>query len=291
VASSVAATRLLLALHGGADDPEPASLLRALAAGERVATVALHETGARDWRAAGARALAARSGTALSGVKSPVLAVVAADLFLVTARDASGALGVYAAERDAPGVRCEPLDCIDPAFGLGALHLDRAPARRFGPPDADAAIAAAADVAAVALAADALGAAQRALEQSVAYAKQREQFGRPTGSFQAVQHLLVDMLEDVELTGAAVQYALWCCDHAPPAERGRAAALAKATASEALPRVCASAIQVHGGIGFTAELDLHRSYRRACAMQLLFGDASHHFASIAGAVLDAGSGA
>jgi alkylation response protein AidB-like acyl-CoA dehydrogenase len=129
--------------------------------------------------------------------------------------------------------------------------------------------------------ADGVGAAARALERAVEYAKQREQFGRPIGSFQAVQHLLVDMLQDVELARAASVHALWAQDAAPAAERARASALAKAFASEALPRVGASAIQVFGGIGFTFELDLHRYYRRLLSLSLLHGDAAHHLERIA----------
>ena len=113
------------------------------------------------------------------------------------------------------------------------------------------------------------------------YAKQREQFGRPIGSFQAVQHLLVDMLQDVELARAAAYYALWAQGAAPSAERGRATALAKAFASEALPRVGATAIQVFGGIGFTAELDVHLYYRRLVSLSLLYGDAGHQLERVA----------
>ncbi len=289
LASALGATRLLVALRAGGASGECAQLLRALAAGERVATLALHELASRaDWRASETCAVAAGDGYRLLGEKAPVPDAAAADVFLVAARDSrSGALGVYATEAGAAGVQVTQFDCADGTRKLGALRLEGAPARRLGSADAADALAAAADAMAVGLAADALGAAERALELAVAYAKQREQFGRPIGSFQAVQHLLVDMLEDVELTRAAVQFALWSCDHRASPERERAVALAKATASEALPRVCASAIQVHGGIGFTEESDLHLYYRRVCSMQLLYGDAAHHFEAVARSVVDA----
>jgi alkylation response protein AidB-like acyl-CoA dehydrogenase len=129
--------------------------------------------------------------------------------------------------------------------------------------------------------ADGVGAAARALERALEYAKQREQFGRPIGGFQAVQHLLVDMLQDVERARAAAYYALWAQDAAPPIERARATALAKAFASEALPRVGATAIQVFGGIGFTVELDVHLYYRRLVSLSLLYGDAGHQLERVA----------
>jgi alkylation response protein AidB-like acyl-CoA dehydrogenase len=192
---------------------------------------------------------------------------------------------LWLVEARAPRVRGEPAECADTTRGFAHVALEGAPARRLGAGDARAALAAAADAVAAGLVADGVGAAARALELAVAYAKEREQFGRPIGSFQAVQHLLVDMLRDVELARAAAAHALRAQDGAPAPARAHASAVAKAFASEALPRVGAGAIQVFGGIGFTFELGLHRYYRRLLSLSLLQGDASHHLERLAEAAL------
>ena len=263
VASALGATRLLLATATPAEQRE---LLPALATGERRAAVVGLAPGAA-FHAHGGR---------LSGAEPFALEAGGADLLLVAS---DGAL--FAADAASAGVRIEPAETLDLTRRFDRVALDAAPARRLGAGDARAALAAAADALAVGLVADGVGAAARALERAVEYAKQREQFGRPIGSFQAVQHLLVDMLQDVELTRAAAAFALWAQDAAPAAERARASALAKAFASEALPRVGASAIQVFGGIGFSFELDLHRYYRRLLSLSRLHGDAAHHLERIA----------
>jgi alkylation response protein AidB-like acyl-CoA dehydrogenase len=139
------------------------------------------------------------------------------------------------------------------------------------------------DVAAVTYAAELLGVAQRALEMAVAYAKDRMQFGRPIGSFQAVKHRCADMLVDVEGMRSAVYWAAWTLGEAATAdeERAIAASTAKAWCSDAASRVLASALQVHGGIGFTWEHDLHLYLKRAHLDAVAFGDAAHHRARLA----------
>jgi alkylation response protein AidB-like acyl-CoA dehydrogenase len=139
------------------------------------------------------------------------------------------------------------------------------------------------DVAAVAYAAELLGVAQRALEMTVAYAKDRMQFGRPIGSFQAVKHRCADMLVDVEGMRSAVYWAAWTLGEAdtPDEERAIAASTAKAWCGDAASRVLASALQVHGGIGFTWEHDLHLYLKRAHLDAVAFGDAAHHRARLA----------
>ena len=136
-----------------------------------------------------------------------------------------------------------------------------------------------------ALVADGVGAAGRALELAVEYAKQRVQFDRPIGSFQAVQHLCADMLQRVELARSAAYYALWACDAAAPAERRRAVALAKAYASDALPEVGADAIQVHGGLGYTWEHDVQLFHKRLLTLEQAHGNAGHHLDVLADLVL------
>jgi alkylation response protein AidB-like acyl-CoA dehydrogenase len=133
---------------------------------------------------------------------------------------------------------------------------------------------------------DGVGAASRCVELAVDYAKERHQFDKPIGSFQAVQHLCAEMLQSVELCRAGCWYALWACDQANPSERRRAVAMAQAFASESLPRVAAAAIQVHGGIGFTWESDMHLYYKRLLTLQHLYGDAAKHLETVASIVVD-----
>ncbi len=135
-------------------------------------------------------------------------------------------------------------------------------------------------VAAVAYAAELLGLAQRALDLSVAYAGERVQFGRPIGSFQAVKHRCADMLVDVEGMRSSVYWAAWCVAERDP-DAAVAASVAKCWCSDAGSRVMASALQVHGGIGFTWEHDLHLYLKRAHLDGLSFGDAAYHRARLA----------
>ena len=131
------------------------------------------------------------------------------------------------------------------------------------------------DRAAVAFSAELLGVSAKALEMSVDYAKVREQFGKPIGSFQAVKHRCADMLVDVEGMRSAVYWAAWCVG-AGDGDASIAASTAKAWCGDASRRVLASALQVHGGIGFTWEHDLHLYLKRAQLNQVSFGDAAFH---------------
>jgi len=128
---------------------------------------------------------------------------------------------------------------------------------------------------AVGAAAEMLGAARRCLDMAVGYAKVREQFGQPIGSFQAIRHKCAEMLLEVENSHSAVYYAAWALDAG--AEDGPlAASVAKAYVGDAARRVCGEAIQVHGGIGFTWEYDLHLYFKRAKALEAMYGDAEYH---------------
>ena len=126
-----------------------------------------------------------------------------------------------------------------------------------------------------ALAAENVGVAQRTMEMAVEYAKDRKQFDRPIGSYQAISHRCAQMLLEVEGARSLTYWAAWALDHEPEAAP-RAASMAKAYASDAGFRVCASALQVHGGIGFTWEHDLHFFLKRATANAHAFGDARWH---------------
>ena len=140
--------------------------------------------------------------------------------------------------------------------------------------------------AAVALSAEQVGAAQRALDMAVEHAKVRTQFGRPIGSFQAIKHMCSEMLLEVESARSAALYAMWAADSSP-AELAQAASLAQAFCTDALSSVAASCIQVHGGIGFTWEHPAHLYFKRASSSSFLLGDADHHRALFADRVLPA----
>ncbi len=170
---------------------------------------------------------------------------------------------------------------MDATRGLGVVSLSDP---QVLVPGAGALWARARDVALVALAAEDLGTAGRAVEVGVAYAKERQAFGRPIGSYQAVKHSLVDAWVAVEQLRSLVWWAAWAADAAPD-ELPLAAASATAFAAETLERAAETCIQVHGGIGFTWEHDAHLFWRRAKVDRLLLGDAAEHQDVVAGLVL------
>jgi alkylation response protein AidB-like acyl-CoA dehydrogenase len=140
---------------------------------------------------------------------------------------------------------------------------------------------AAADRIVTALSAETVGVAQKAMEMAVEYARERKQFGRPIGSYQAVSHRCAQMLLEVEGSRSGAYYAAWCAD-AEPESLPAAASMAKAYSSDAGWRVCGSSLQVHGGIGFTWEHDLHFFLKRAKTNAMLFGSAREHRERLAG---------
>jgi alkylation response protein AidB-like acyl-CoA dehydrogenase len=141
------------------------------------------------------------------------------------------------------------------------------------------------DRAKVALCGEMCGGAQQVLDMSVAYAKVREQFGRPIGSFQAIQHKCANMLVQVENAKSATYYAAWAVTNDVP-EAHLAACMAKAYTSDAYRAVAAEGIQIHGGIGFTWEHDMHLYYKRAKASEMTFGDATYNRELVAQVLLD-----
>jgi alkylation response protein AidB-like acyl-CoA dehydrogenase len=213
----------------------------------------------------------------------------AADALLVTAAGDDSALGLFVVSaRDAT---ITPLEGLDGTRKIAEVFLRDVPATRIATatPHLIDALEDALLRIAVALACDAVGAADHALEIATEYAKVRRQFDRPIGAFQAIQHKLADMLRGVELSRAGVAEALRLADGSDRNAFRRAAAAAKAFASDALPRATADAIQVLGGIGFTWEHDAHLFYKRAMSMSLAFGGAAAHRRSYAGHLLDNGT--
>ena len=202
----------------------------------------------------------------LTGVSAPTAYAPSADVAVVVAGD-----GVYAVDLRSGG-RPDPVPAMDRTRELGVLAFDGAAARPLGGHDAVALLL---DRAATLASAEMLGAADRVLSMTVEYAKDRVQFGKPIGSFQAVKHMLADALVDVEGMRSTVYYAAWCAAAGDP-DRSLAASMAKAWCSDASRRVMAAGLQVHGGIGFTWEHDMHLFVKRAQLDQVSFGDAAFH---------------
>jgi alkylation response protein AidB-like acyl-CoA dehydrogenase len=281
--SAIGATGLLVDLD--ADDACAASLAD-LATGASIATVALLEPGRRAaWSAPATSARSDRAGWVLDGTKVHVPDAPVASVLLVSARVDRGGLGVFAVAAGAPGVTVEATPTIDGSRKEGAVTLVGAPARRIGA-DARDALAATVDRLGIAAVVEGVGTAARALELTVEYATERRQFDAPIGSFQAVQHLCADMLRSVELARAAGYYACWAADDAPATERHRAATLALAFATDDLYGVGASAVQVHGGIGFTWEHDIHLFYKRLLTLQQAGGGSVDQLEELARLVID-----
>jgi alkylation response protein AidB-like acyl-CoA dehydrogenase len=261
--------------------------LQPLAAGESKGTVALLESDA-SWHLSEVRLQAKKSGDGyqLTGRKSFVSDAGVADVIVCVARVGDD-LALFAVPAKTAGVSIKPnpgLDqtrkLYDVAFegvsvgGEGALAVGD-PARR--------ALARSMQVATVLVCADMLGGMQWIMEDAVEYAKTRHQFGKPIGSFQAVQHMCADMLLWTESSRSAIYFAAWALD-ADSESAARVVSTAKVYTSDASREVANRGVQVHGGIGFTWEHDLHLYYKRSKASEILFGDASHHRAQLADSV-------
>jgi alkylation response protein AidB-like acyl-CoA dehydrogenase len=280
--SAIGATGLLVDL----DANDCGDLLAELAAATSIATIALLEPGRRAaWADPITTARTQNERWLLDGTKVHVPDAVDASVLLVSARDEQGSLGVFAVAADTAGVTVESTPTIDGSRKEGAVTLDGAPARRIGA-DASDALAATVDRLAIAAVVEGVGTAARALERTVEYATERRQFDAPIGSFQAVQHLCADMLRAVELARAAGYYACWAADDATASERHRAATIALAFATDDLYGVGASAVQVHGGIGFTWEHDIHLFYKRLLTLQQAGGGSVDQLEELARIVID-----
>jgi alkylation response protein AidB-like acyl-CoA dehydrogenase len=206
-------------------------------------------------------------------VAAPVIGVTEADVAVVVRGK-----GLVAVDLGAGPGRPAPEPAMDQTRQLGWLNLDGRDVVELGGEDAVTALL---ERGAVAHAAELLGGASAVLDMAVAYAKDRVQFGKPIGSFQAIKHRLADMLVDVEGMRSAVYHAAWCLAAGSP-EAPVAASTAKIWCSDAARRVMASGLQVHGGIGFTWEHDLHLFLKRSQLDQVSFGDATWQRRRLAG---------
>ena len=268
-ASSVLATSALVLC---ADEDAKARHLPGIASGKTIATVALTERSGRwDLDGVETRAEQTDGGWALHGTKHYVPDGILADLILVVARTNTG-VGLFCVD-DVSTLDRRLQSTLDPTRRQAVIDMAGVPAT---PLVADrTALATALAHASAALASEQVGGAQRCLDQAVAYAKVRHQFGRPIGSFQAIRHTCADLMLAIECARGAAQYAAHAADELPDALPG-AAALAKAHCTEAYTRAAAANIQLHGGIGFTWEHPAHLYFKRAQSSAMLLGDADHH---------------
>jgi len=264
------------ALLASGDEAAKSEYLPGIASGQTIATLAFTEESGR-WDVDGITMAATPSGGGwtLAGTKSYVIDGNTADLVLVAARTENG-VSLFAVPGNAEGLTRTALSTMDQTRKQAKLTFANTPARLVGEEGgAGPVLSKTLDLAAVALAAEQVGGAQRVLDMSVEYAKHRIQFGRPIGSFQAIKHKCADMLLEVESAKSAAYYAGWAAaednDELPVT-----ACLAKAYCSEAYFHAAAENIQIHGGIGFTWDHDAHLYFKRAKSSELILGDPSYH---------------
>jgi alkylation response protein AidB-like acyl-CoA dehydrogenase len=256
----------LLLEAGGA----PAAVLEGVLSGTTIATFAWAERNQRySLTAKAMKAESGAEGFILTGEKTFVMGAALADVFIVTA-DCDGATGCFVVQRDAEGVEIRAYRLTDGSIA-GEVKLTRVPADHRLTQD-DAALARViADVRLYA-AAEMVGLAQRLLDDTLAYVKQREQFGVAIGSFQALQHRLVDCYARIEQSRSML-YRAALSDRADAAQWQRAAAGAKAFVSENADAMAREAVQMHGGMGITDELAIGHAMKRVMVLARLFGDA------------------
>ena len=289
--SAVVATTALIAAAGAepAADPDR-KLLRSLADGTVTAALAVPFESApdselpRSVRVAGAPAGGPPAGgpARLTGTAPRLADALPADVLLVPADGVP--YGLYAVDAHAGGVTRSPTVSLDSTRQLCDLTLDAVPARRIAAGDsAAAAVRAALSAGAAMLAAEQLGLAERCLEMTVGYAKERRQFARPIGSFQAIKHRLADVYVLVAQARAAARYAAACLADTSP-DAPVAVAMAKAYCGEVAVKAAEECVQLHGGIGFTWEHPAHLYLKRAKSGSIAFGTPDRHRAALAGLV-------
>ncbi len=263
--------------------------LEPIAAGEMKATVALLEEDA-DWNLQAVQMRAEKDGKdyRLSGRKEFVTDAEVADVIICVARG-DGGLVLLPIERGAQGLKIAATLGVDATRKLYSVEFEdvvapEANALAFNPRTQEA-VDAGTSVAIVALCAEMLGGMQWTLENTVEYAKTRQQFGKPIGIYQAVQHQCADMFLMTEGARSATYYAAWAVSENDPSAK-LAVSVAKAYCSDAAREVGNRGAQVHGGIGFTWEHNLQLYYKRAKASEIMFGDANYHREEIARRVVD-----
>lgn len=245
-----------------------------LASGKAIGTLAVTERPGRMTPGAILTSAADRGGDlVLDGVKLPVADGDIADFAVVLARDAGSAgdearASLYLVELDAAGVGRRVVETVDPTRSHARLAFEAAPAEPLGPAGQGPAILAQVyDRAAILVAFEQLGGADRALEMACDYARERFAFGRPIGSQQAIKHMLADMYVAATLARSNCYYGAWALSSGAD-ELPQAAATARVSATQAFQQCARDNIQVHGGMGFTWAFDCHLYYRRANLLAL-----------------------
>ncbi|WP_375209350.1 acyl-CoA dehydrogenase family protein [Hyphomonas jannaschiana] len=252
-------------------DSQKAEWLPKLASGEAIGTFALVEG---QGRASPDKIMVRESNGKLSGTKTPVADGCDADFAIVAARDEEDGISLYLVVLDDGSVVREELQTIDPTRGQARVTFTNTPAERLGPSGDGWHIASQVmDRAAILMAFEQLGGADRAMEMARDYALERMAFGRPIGSFQAIKHMLADMYVSATLARSNCYYGAWALG-ASPAEMPIAAATARVSATTAFQHCSKNNIQVHGGMGFTWAFDCHLYYRRSNALALALGSLS-----------------
>lgn len=266
--------------HGGSE-AQKQELLPQIASGELIATLGAYELAGRyDFAHVETHADGNGGGYKLTGEKAFVPDAHVAGKIIVSARTSGGkndkeGISLFLVDAKGPGVNLKPVKTIDRRRRF-TLELKDAKAEPLGEIGAGyAALDATIDRATVALCAEMLGGMEAALQMSVAYSKERVQFGRPIGSFQAIKHKAANMYVALETARSATYYATMAVDENMPDMRP-AISCAKALCSDSYLKIGKDAIQIHGGIGFTDECDVQFFYKRAVVASVTFGDASYH---------------
>ncbi|MEQ9462754.1 MAG: acyl-CoA dehydrogenase family protein [Haliea sp.] len=280
------------AVHALGTEAQKRTLLPALAAGELLVSLALQEGVQHAPEQTAMAAVPAADGYTLTGDKTLVLDALAADRFVVIARTSGSAgdtegLTAFLVPADAAGLTVERRSLVD-SRGVGALHFDGvqvpADAVMGEPGRAWAGLGRTLDIANIGLAAELLGVATEAFERTVAYLKERKQFGKVIGTFQGLQHRAAELFAELELARSIVLQALQAIDADDP-ELPKLASAAKAKLCEVAQRATNEGIQMHGGIGMTDEYEIGFFIKRARVAQHCFGDYNYHldrFARLSG---------
>jgi alkylation response protein AidB-like acyl-CoA dehydrogenase len=269
----------LAVLHGGTD-AQKKEILPEVASGRKILSFAItEEAGNESPTELATRATRDGSGWKLTGTKLFVPDAQNADVLVVAARaggPGESGIALFTVERGAPGMTITPLLSMDQTRRIAEVTFASTPAQLLGAPESGwATWKTVRSHALVHLAAEALGGAQKVLEDSVKYAKERVQFGKPIGVNQAIKHKCADMLIQVESSKSITYYAAWAvAENTEEAEL--AASMAKAYTADAYRATSAENIQIHGGVGFTWEYDCHLYFKRAKALEVTYGDPSEH---------------
>ena len=268
--SAMATTALL----EGGDASQREHWLPRIAEGKALVTIALGEADS-EWNPA--RYTTTCNDGQLTGSKPFVPYAGVADAIIVAARDGKGP-GLWLVERGAPGMQITPLKVVDMTRRVDTVHFKNTPATKLG--GASVALQRSIDAGCVLIAADAYGGSRRCLDMAAQYAMQREQFGQVIGAFQAVKHQIANMACELEPALSLYWYAAHAFDRIPE-QAERHAAMVKAHMTDLFDRITRDATELHGGIGFTWEFDLHLWFRRAIFDRSFLGEAPIHRARAA----------